>query len=129
MNTIAAVAVALKEAHTQAFKKYAQQVVRNARVLSQELSVCGWRIVSGGTDSHLFLVDTWRGGNGIGGKEASEKLEQAGIIVNKNTIPYDTRTPNDPSGIRLGTAAETTRGKKEKDMIVLARRIDTVLKK
>lgn len=129
MNTIAAVAVALKEAQSGEFKKYARQVVKNAQAFAKELSRLGWRLISGGTDTHLILLDTWNGGKGIGGKEASDRLERAGIIVNKNTIPYDTRTPHDPSGIRLGTAAETTRGKKEKDMIVLARRIDTLLKK
>src|SRR3989344_5854096 len=102
LNQIAAVAVALKEASTPAFKKYAAQVVKNAQALADELSKLGWRVVSGGTDSHLLLVDVWNNGKGIGGKEASERLEKAGIIVNKNTIPFDTRSPVDPSGIRLG---------------------------
>ncbi|MCL4404328.1 serine hydroxymethyltransferase [Patescibacteria group bacterium] len=124
-NAIAAVAVALKEASAPAFKKYAQQVVRNARTLAFELQKRGWRIVSGGTDTHLFLMDTWE--RGIGGKEASERLEKAGIIVNKNMIPYDTRKPSDPSGIRIGTAAVTTRGLKEKDMRRLAERMDKTL--
>jgi len=128
MNQIAAVAVALGEAVTPSYKKYTTQVVKNAQVLSGELSKLGWRIISGGTDSHLILVDTWMNGKGIGGKEASDRLEKAGIIVNKNTIPFDSRSPVDPSGIRLGTCAETTRGKKEKDMITIARRIDKVLK-
>ncbi len=127
-NTIAAVAVALKEANTPAFKKYAKQVVKNAKVLAEELKKRGWRIVSGGTDSHLLLVDTWMDGTGIGGKEASERLEKAGIIVNMNTIPFDTRKPMDPSGIRLGTPAETTRGKKEKDMVKIAEKIDRILR-
>ncbi len=126
-NTIATVAVALKEAGTPAFKKYARQVVKNARALSDELARLGWRIVSGGTDTHLFLIDTWE--RGIGGKEAGERLEKAGIIVNKNMLPYDTRKPSDPSGIRLGTAAMTTRGMKEKDMKRLAEMIDRVLSK
>ena len=128
INQIAGVAVALKEADTLAFKKYAGQVIKNAKALADELSELGWRIVSGGTDSHLLLVDVWMNGKGIGGKEASDKLEKAGIIVNKNTIPNDTRSPVDPSGIRLGSAAETTRGKKEKDFRELARRTDKVLK-
>ncbi len=128
MNTIAAVAVALYEATQPSFKKYAVQVVKNAKALSDELKRRGWRIVSGGTDSHLLLVDTWLGGKGIGGKASAERLEKAGIIVNKNTIPFDTRTPVDPSGIRLGTAAETTRGKKEKDMVKIAGDIDKVLR-
>ena len=113
-NQIAAVAVALKEAMSPTFKKYAAQTVKNARALGEELSRLGWRVISGGTDSHLLLVDVWMNGAGIGGKEASERLERAGIVVNKNTIPFDTRSPVDPSGIRLGTAAETTRGKKRK---------------
>lgn len=129
MNQIASVAVALKEASSPAFKKYAKQVVKNAKALSDALQKLGWRMVSGGTDSHLLLVDTWLDGKGISGKEASDKLEKAGIIVNKNTIPFDTRSPVDPSGIRLGTAAETTRGKKEKDMIAIARKIDNILRK
>lgn len=128
MNQIAAVAVALKEASTPAFKKYAKQVIKNAKVLSENLKKLGWKIISGGTDSHLILVDTWMSGQGMSGAEASEKLEKVGIIVNKNTIPNETRTPFDPSGIRLGTAGETTRGAKEKDMIKLAKRIDSALK-
>ncbi len=125
-NAIAAVAVALKEASTPAFKKYARQVVSNARTLARELKRRGWRVVSGGTDSHLFLLDTWE--HGLGGKEASERLERAGIIVNKNIIPYDMRKPSDPSGIRLGTAAVTTKGMKEKEMKNLAERINTILR-
>jgi glycine hydroxymethyltransferase len=129
MNQIAAVAVALKEADTPAFKKYAKQVVKNADVMAKELSRLGWRVISGGTDSHLILLDTWMGGKGVSGKEASDRLQKAGIIVNKNTIPNETRTPMDPSGIRLGSAAETTRGKKEKDFLAIARKIDSLLRK
>lgn len=129
MNQIAAVAVALKEADSSVFKKYASQIVKNAKALSGELQKLGWNIVSGGTDTHLILVDTWMNGAGISGKEASDRLEKEGIIVNKNTIPGETRSPMDPSGIRLGTAAETTRGKKEKDMVKIARKIDTILRK
>lgn len=128
LNHIAAVAVALKEAQSSAFARYARQVVRNAQTLATELTRLGWRVVSGGTDSHLFLLDTWMGGSGIGGAEASARLEQAGIIVNKNSIPFDTRTPTDPSGIRLGTAAETTRGKKERDFKKIAAQIDRILR-
>ena len=128
LNQIASVAVALAEATRPNFKKYAKQVVKNAQTLSGELKRLGWRIVSGGTDTHLILVDTWMNGKGIGGKEASERLEDAGIIVNKNTIPGETKNPMDPSGIRIGTAAETTLGKKEKDMIRIARKIDTILR-
>lgn len=128
LNQIAAVAVALKEAMAPSFKKYAEQVVKNAKVLADELGKLGWRIVSDGTDSHLLLVDVWMAGKGIGGKEASDRLEKAGIIVNKNTIPNDARSPVDPSGIRLGSAAETTRGKKEKDFREIAREIDKILR-
>jgi glycine hydroxymethyltransferase len=128
VNQIAAVAVALKEAATPAFRKYAKQVKKNAKVLAEELSKKGWRIISGGTDSHLVLVDTWMNGKGLSGTDASNKLEAAGIIVNKNTIPGETRSAFDPSGIRLGTAAETTRGRKEKDMKKIAEKIDRVLR-
>ncbi len=128
LNQIAAVAVALKEADSTVFQKYAKQVVKNAKAFSDELKKLGWKIVSGGTDSHLILVDTWMDGKGIPGKAASELLEKNGIIVNKNTIPNETRSPVDPSGIRLGTAAETTRGKKEEDFVLIAKKIDTILR-
>lgn len=128
MNQIAAVAVALKEAQSDEYKEYSKQVVKNAQVLADTLEKLGWRIVSGGTDSHLLLVDTWMDGKGIGGKEASDKLEAEGIIVNKNGIPFDTRSPVDPSGLRLGSPAETTRGKTEKDFVDIAERIDKILK-
>lgn len=127
-NTIAATAVALQEAMSPAFKKYAKQVVKNATTLANELKRLGWHIISGGTDSHLILMDTWMEGKGVSGKEASDRLEKAGIIVNMNAIPGDARGVMDPSGIRLGTAAETTRGKKEKDMLKLAQKIDQILK-
>jgi glycine hydroxymethyltransferase len=129
INQIAGVAVALKEAQTDDFKKYAEQVIKNAKILADTLTSLGWRIVSGGTDSHLVLVDTWMDGKGVSGKEASDKLEAVGIIVNKNTIPNDTRSPSDPSGIRLGTPAETTIGKTEKDFEEIAKKIDEVLRK
>jgi glycine hydroxymethyltransferase len=128
MGQVAGVAVALKEANSTSFKKYAKQIIKNAKVLSEELSKRGWRIISGGTDSHLILVDTYMDGKGIPGKLAEEKLEKGGIIVNKNTIPGDKRSPFDPSGIRMGTPAETTRGKKEKDMKKIAEKIDNILK-
>ena len=136
MNQIAAVAVALKEASTSSFRRYAAQVVKNARALADELKGRGWRLISGGTDSHLILMDTWmsdlvneKGAGGVPGKEGSERLEKEGIVVNKNAIPFDSRPPADPSGIRLGTAAETTRGRKEKDFRKIADRIDKILKK
>jgi len=129
LNQIAAIAVMLKEDTAPAFRSYAKQVIKNAKVLAEALSKLGWRIVSGGTDSHLILMDTWMDGKGVGGKEASDRLEAMGIIVNKNTIPGETRSPVDPSGIRLGTAAETTRGKKEKDFKKIAEKIDRILRK
>ena len=115
--------------------------MKNAAVLAAELHARGWRIISGGTDTHLVLVDTWMAGvksaadaaaPGAGmvpGKAASDALEKAGIIVNKNAIPFDSRPPADPSGIRLGSAAETTRGKKEKDFRAIAKKIDETLRK
>lgn len=129
LNQIGAVAVALNEAQSVDFKKYAKQVIKNARALADELTKQGFRIVSGGTDSHLVLVDTFMDGEGISGGQASDKLEKAGIIVNKNTIPNDKRSPMDPSGIRLGTAAETTRGKTEKDFVKIGKKIAEVLTK
>jgi glycine hydroxymethyltransferase len=126
VNQIAGVAVALGEAMTPAFKKYAAQVVKNTKALGLELQRLGWRVISGGTDSHLILVDTWMTGVGIGGKEASDSLEKAGIIINKNAIPFDSRSPVDPSGVRMGMAAETTRGAKEAKAKVIAQKIDKV---
>lgn len=128
LNQIAGVAVTLREAQTPEFKAYARQVIKNAQAFAEALSNKGWRLVSGGTDSHLILIDTWNGGAGIGGSEASDRLEKAGIIVNKNTLPFDERKPTDPSGIRVGTAGETTRGKKEADFVEIAERIDTILR-
>lgn len=127
-NNIAGVAVALAEASKPEFKKYAKQVIKNAKVLAKELQKLGWHIISGGTDSHLILMDTWLEGKGISGKEASIKLEKAGIIVNMNTIPGDTRSVMDPSGVRLGTCAETTRGRKESDMVKIAMKMDKILR-
>lgn len=126
INQIAATAVALKEAMHPSFKKYAKQVVKNTQILASELKKRGWRIISGGTDTHLFLIDTYQ--RGISGKEASERLEKAGIIVNKNMIPFDARNPADPSGIRIGTPAVTTAGMKEKEMKIIAEWIDKILK-
>ena len=128
INQIAATAVALGEAATPEFKTYAKQIVANAKALAGALAERGWRVVSGGTDSHLILLDTWMHGEGIPGADAERALEREGIIVNKNGIPHDERGPRDPSGIRLGTANETTRGKKERDMVKLAARIDEVLR-
>lgn len=103
-------------------------------MLAQELMKHGWKIISGGTDSHLVLVDTWMGGlknelgaGAVSGSDASDALEKIGIIVNKNTIPGESRSAFDPSGIRLGSAAETTRGKKEKDFKKIAQKIHDAL--
>jgi glycine hydroxymethyltransferase len=127
MNQTAAIAVALHEANSPDFQDYVQRVTHNAQVLSETLQQLGWNIISGGTDTHLILVDTWMDGHGLPGKLAQELLEAEGIIVNKNTIPGDTRSTQDPSGIRLGTAAETTRGKKVNDMRELAQKIHNIL--
>lgn len=117
-NQTAAIAVALGEALAPAFKKYGHHIVKNAKVLASELKKLGLQLVSGGTDNHLMLVDLT--GLGISGREGQDRLEKVGIIVNRNTIPYDTRSPFDPSGIRLGTPSVTTRGMKEKDMKEIA---------
>lgn len=127
MNQTAAIAVALHEANSPDFQDYVQRVTHNAQVLSETLQQLGWNIISGGTDTHLILVDTWMDGHGLPGKLAQELLEAEGIIVNKNTIPGDTRSTQDPSGIRLGTAAETTRGKTVNDMRELAQKIHNIL--
>ncbi len=125
MNTIAAIGVALSEADTNQFRIYSKQVVKNSKALAEELKKLGWKIISGGTDSHLFLVNTME--KGISGGEASDLLEGVGIIVNKNTIPYDTQKPTNPSGIRVGTSALTTRGMKEKEMRLIAHLISDSL--
>jgi glycine hydroxymethyltransferase len=126
MSHIAGIAIALYEAKTPAFKTYAKQVIKNAKAFAKEIQKLGWRVVSGGTDSHLLLIDTWA--NGVTGKIAEAALEKAGIICNKNTIPGETRSPFDPSGIRVGTPAMTTRGYKEKDFVKVAQKIDKVLR-
>ncbi|TYP00257.1 serine hydroxymethyltransferase [Geothermobacter ehrlichii] len=114
MHVIAAKAVALKEALQPEFKDYAAQVVKNARVLAEALVSRGFNLVSGGTDNHLMLVDF--SGTELTGKVAEHTLEQAGITVNKNAVPFDTRSPFVTSGIRIGTPATTTRGLKEAEM-------------
>lgn len=124
-NQTAAIAVALDEATKPSFKKYGHQVVENARVLAETLMNCGFRLVSGGTDNHLMLIDLTN--VGIFGRAVQDALEEAGLIVNRNTIPYDTRSPFDPSGIRLGTPSVTTRGMKEKEMVRIARWIHELI--
>jgi glycine hydroxymethyltransferase len=118
MHVIAAKAVAFKEALDPSFRSYAAQTVANARTLAHELQRLGFRIVSGGTDNHLLLVDV--ASKGVTGKAAEESLDAAGITVNKNKIPFDARPPLDPSGIRVGTPALTTRGMREPEMRAIA---------
>ena len=125
MHVIAAKAVAFKEALEPSFKLYSQQVLDNAKVLAEELLRAGFPIVSGGTDNHLMLVDVTA--KGSTGKQAEHALDIAGITVNKNMIPFDPRKPLDPSGIRLGTPALTTRGMKESEMVQVAKWIAEVL--
>jgi len=125
MHVIAAKAVAFKEAMTEEFRKYQEQIVKNAKALAERLMEKGYRLVSGGTDNHLMLVDLTN--KGITGKQAEEALGMANITVNKNTIPFETRSPFDPSGIRIGTPAVTTRGMKEEEMRLIADYIDEVL--
>ena len=125
MHVIAAKAVALKEASTDEFKVYQNQIVKNAKVLAVALQAEGFRLVSGGTDTHLMLVDLTP--RGITGKEAEEALDRCGITVNKNAIPFDKQPPFVTSGIRLGTPALTTRGMKEPEMEMVAKMIGSVL--
>jgi len=124
-HSIAAIAAAMKEASSVSFKRYSEQVIRNAKSLANSLQDFGFKLVSGGTDNHLILVDLTN--KNIGGKEAQRILGEAGIVINKNMIPYDTGRPQDPSGIRIGTAAVTTRGMKEKEMSKIASWITAVL--
>ena len=127
MHVIAGKAVAFGEALTLAWRAYQQQIVRNAAALAEALMARGLRLVSGGTDTHLMLVDL--SARGITGKDAQEALDRAWITVNKNTIPFETRSPMVTSGIRIGTPAVTTRGMKEAEMTEIARLIDRVLSK
>lgn len=117
-STTAAIAVALHEAAQPQFREYAQQIVANAKALAQALSERGFELVSGGTDNHLLLLDLTK--QEIGGKPVAQGLDRAGITFNYNTVPFDPRKPFDPSGVRLGTAAVTTRGLKEQHMQQLA---------
>jgi glycine hydroxymethyltransferase len=125
MHVIAAKAVAFKEALTPEWKAYQKQIVANAAALAAALSGEGWRLVSGGTDTHLMLVDVFA--KGLTGKVAEKALDKAGITANKNTIPFDTNSPMVASGIRLGTPAVTTRGMKEGDMAQVGRLVSRAL--
>jgi len=124
-HVIAAKAVAFKEALQPEFKTYQRQIVKNAKALADELLKRGFRLVSGGTDNHLMLVDL--ANKGVSGKEVETALDKAAITVNKNMIPFDKRSPFDPSGIRIGTPAITTRGMNEGEMLTIARWIDAIV--
>jgi glycine hydroxymethyltransferase len=125
-HTTAAIAVALKEAATDDFRAYGRQVVLNAKALAAALQERGFRLISGGTDNHLILIDVTP--RGITGKPAAKALHEAGIECNYNTIPFDPRKPFDPSGLRIGTPSITSRGMREKDMSAIAAWIDRVFK-
>ena len=125
MHVIAAKAVCLLEAAQPGFKSYQQQVVKNAHALAEGMKRNGYRLVSGGTDNHLMLVDV--GARNLTGKDSQIALDDAGITVNKNTIPFETRSPFQASGIRLGSPACTTRGMKETEMAAIADMIAEVL--
>jgi glycine/serine hydroxymethyltransferase len=125
MHVIAAKAVCLHEAMQPSFKAYQEQIVRNASALAQGMKRNAFRLVSGGTDNHLMLVDV--GARGVTGKECQAALDEAGITVNKNTIPFETRSPFQASGVRLGTPAVTSRGMKEPEMAAIADMISEVL--
>lgn len=127
VHIIAAKAVAFGEALRPEFKDYQQQILKNAKALGETLAAEGLRIVSGGTDNHLLLVDVYMDGKGITGKEAEKALDEVHITVNKNTIPFDTQKPFIASGIRVGTPALTTRGMKEDDMRAIGRMIASVV--
>jgi glycine hydroxymethyltransferase len=125
MHIVAAKAVALREAMQPEFQQYARQVVANAKALAETMMNQGFRVVSGGTDTHLLLVDVFA--KGILGSEAESALGQAGITVNKNAIPYDVNPPLKPSGIRIGSPALTTRGMREAEMRTIGKWIAEAL--
>jgi glycine hydroxymethyltransferase len=127
MHVIAAKAVCFEEALQDSFKAYAKQIIKNTAVLADELTGYGFRLISGGTDNHLMLIDLTN--KNITGKDAEILLDSARITVNKNTIPFETLSPFVTSGIRIGTAAVTTRGFKEKEMKEIAKLINDVIEK
>jgi len=126
MHVIAGKAVAFREALTPEFKKYAAQIISNAQALARSLQSLGYNLVSGGTDTHLILVDL--SDTGVSGKKAEKRLEEAGITINKNMVPFDERSPMITSGIRIGTPALTTRGMGEDEMQTIASLIDQVMR-
>jgi len=125
-NTTAAIAVALKEAATPEFRAYARQIVANAQVLAEEMTSLGYTLVSGGTDTHLILIDLTS--NGVSGGAAAHALDLGGIESNSNVIPDDPRKPTDPSGLRLGTPAVTSRGMKEPEIRRIVRWVDAIIR-
>jgi glycine hydroxymethyltransferase len=124
-NTTAAIAVALKEASSESFRKYAVQIVKNAKILAESLMAKGFTLITNGTDNHLMLVDLTN--KNISGKTAAKALDKAGIVLNYNAVPFDKRKPFDPSGIRIGTPAVTSRGFKENEMLLVSSLIDKVI--
>lgn len=117
-HTTAALAVALKEAESPSFKSYARQIVANAKVLAERLLELGFTLATGGTDNHLMLIDTTS--KGLAGRPAASAMNRAGLVANANSIPFDPRSPFDPSGVRIGTPAVTSRGMRESEMVQIA---------
>jgi glycine hydroxymethyltransferase len=124
-HTTAAIGVCLKEAATEEFREYGQQIVGNAKALASELLERGFSLISGGTDNHLILIDLTN--RGVFGKKAAKALDRAGIVTNYNTIPYDPRRPFSPSGVRIGTPSVTSRGMKEGEMRQIGAWMDEVV--
>ena len=124
-HTTAAMAIAFKEAQSDEFKEYTRQIVTNASVLADTLNKWNFDLVTGGTDNHLLLVDLTS--KGVTGKKVAKALDLAGLVVNYNSVPFDTRKPFDPSGIRMGTSAVTSRGFKEREMIQVGEWINAVV--
>ena len=125
-HVIAGKAEAAEEAQTEDFRNYIHQVVKNCRAMAEEFSRMGYKVVTGGTDNHLFLLDLTD--SGLTGKAVQDELDRHGITLNKNAVPGETRSPQQCSGVRIGTAAMTTRGYKEADFIAVARKIDQVIR-
>jgi glycine hydroxymethyltransferase len=122
----AAIAVAAREASTPSFKQYARAIVDNAQALGAALAERGFGVITGGTDNHLLLIDVTS--KGVTGKQLAQALDRAGIVLNYNTVPFDPRKPFDPSGVRIGTAAVTSRGMAKDSMLRIADWIDRVTK-
>ena len=128
MHVVAAKAVCFQEAMKPEFRQYQQQIVRNAKALADAMAERGYHIVSGGTDNHLFLVDLRKNFPDMTGKVAQQALEKANITCNRNTVPEETRSPFQTSGLRIGSPAVTSRGMNESEMTRIAEAIDTVLR-